>query len=229
MSKSKDLVIKNRVFIGCPWKTMRQKYLGIVDKLEHKFPIHFILIGREQDQRAEELLQLIKKNLLSSTIAIFDVTGGNPNVSLEYGIADASEIDRVLYLNVHERNKSSSKDTAIIADLAGQKRKQWKTEDGLNQLLTEFCKLHNFTKRFESIFKKVTGSLTRHRKKSFRTLAIKMVHFLDNKETVRRSDFIEHFRAEGYLEKDIEFLLGKFNEKKLLSVSTGRYSDIIIS
>ena len=80
MTRNKDVVL-NRVFIGCPWKIIRPKYLKIVKKLEHKFPIHFVLIGREQNQRAEELLGLIKKNLLSSTVAIFDVTAGNPNVS----------------------------------------------------------------------------------------------------------------------------------------------------
>ena len=142
MSKTKD-VVSNKVFIGCPWKTIRPKYLKIVEKLEHKFPIHFVLIGRESDQRAEELLALIKKNILSSTIAIFDVTSSNANVSLEYGIADASEIDRVIYLNNHQNNRLSSnkdKDTAIIADLAGQKRRQWKNEQSLEKLLHEFSK-----------------------------------------------------------------------------------------
>src|SRR5579864_5249862 len=109
MTKS---VIPNKVFIGCPWKTIRPKFEAGVKAMEKKFPIQFVLIGREHDQRAQELLELIKKELLSSTMAIFDATGGNPNVSLEYGIANASSIDCVIYLNVHGHNKSSTKDSA---------------------------------------------------------------------------------------------------------------------
>lgn len=228
MSKSSS-VTANKVFIGCPWKTIRPKYVKVVEKLEHTYPIHFVLIGREQDQRAEELLDLIKRKLLSSTMAIFDVTLGNANVSLEYGIADASNIHRVLYLNVHRSNKSSDKDSAIISDLAGQKRKQWKNEQGLRQLLTDFCKNHNFTKRFEINLKRITRNLTRHRKKSLRTLSIKMIHFLDDKESVRRADLVESLLGLNYPEKDIEFLLKGFREAKLITISVGKYADVTIA
>lgn len=232
MSNTDYTVVPNKIFIGCPWKTIRPKYLKIVSSLEHKYPIHFILIGRENDQRAEELFGIIKKSLFSSTFAIFDVTGGNANVSLEYGLADGAKIDRALYLNVHGHNSKSkdSKDSAIIADLAGQRRRQWKNESSLKKLLNEFSKNHNFSKRFESIFKNGTSNISnRHKKKSYRALAIKIIHFLDDKESARRVDLVEQLRGESYDGKDIEFMINLLHRGKLISVSKGRYSDVIIS
>ena len=229
MTKSSD-IIANRVFIGCPWKTIRVKYVEAVRKLEHAYPIHFILIGREKDQRAEELLNLIKRSLRCSTMAIFDVTGGNANVSLEYGFADASDIDRVLYLNTHERNRESRQDTSIIADLAGQRRKQYKNESTLKRFLNEFCKEHTFTKRFETALRKVTRNVkTRHAKKKYRTLSIKVIRFFDEKEKGRRSDLTEHLLAGGYSETEIEFTLKGLHGAGLINISTGRYADIRIN
>jgi hypothetical protein len=227
MSKKKDIV-SNRVFIGCPWKTIRPKYLKIVKRLEHSFPIHFVLIGRESDQRAEELLTLIKKNLLSSSMAIFDVTGGNPNVSLEYGIADASDVQRMIYLNVHGHHKAD-RDSAIIADLAGQKRKQWKNEQSLTRLLNEFSRTHNYTKRFEAFLSKTTSKLTRHEKKSRRTLALKAIHFLNDKDQVRRTDIVESLLGEGYNEDETETVLRSLHAEGLIFVASGRYSQVRIS
>lgn len=229
MRRNLTSIVNNKVFIGCPWKTIRPKYLKIVEECEKRYPINFILIGRETDQRAEELLGLIKKHLLSSTAAIFDVTGGNANVSLEYGIADASEIERVIYLNIHERNRSNSKDNPIIADLAGQKRKQWTNERSLRQLINEFCRNHNFTKRFEDALRKATKNSTRHKKKSYRSLGLKIIHVLNEKDSIKRNDIVEKFRAQGYKEDEIEFLLKKFNQLRLIHIPSGRYSDVSIS
>ena len=228
-SNKNNKIVPNRVFIGCPWKTIRPKYEKAAISLEKKYPIHFVLIGREHDQRAEELLGLIKARLLSSTSAIFDVTGGNPNVSLEYGIAEASGLDRILYLNVHVANKPTNKDSAIIADLAGQKRKQWKNEKGLSQLLSEFAKHHNYTKRFEKALGKSSHGMNRHDKKTSRGIALKTIRYLDEKETVRRADLVEYLKGSGYLSSAIEHVLRSFHTEGLIHISSGRYAEVAIS
>ncbi|HWC57882.1 MAG TPA: hypothetical protein VG621_02950 [Candidatus Paceibacterota bacterium] len=223
--------ISNRVFIGCPWKVIREKYVRVVTKLEHSFPIHFVLIGRESDQRAEELLTLIKTSLSSSTVAIFDATGGNANVSLEYGFADASNIDRIIYLNVHENNhKTDRKDTAIIADLAGQRRKQYKNEASLMKLLSEFSRSHTFTHRFEAGFKKIVKNIkSRHLKKKYRTLSIKLFHLFDEKEIVRRGDLFEQLLSFDYSDSEIEFMIKGLKKVRLINVTSGRYADVSIA
>jgi hypothetical protein len=81
---SKD-VIPNQVFIGCPWKTVRKKYVDLREQLKKRFPVHFVIVGSEVGHSAEDLLNFIKSRLETSSSAIFDVSGGNPNVSLEFG------------------------------------------------------------------------------------------------------------------------------------------------
>src|SRR5689334_22627240 len=92
-------IIPNQIFIGCPWKTVRKKYLGISEQLKKKFPVHFVIIGSEVGNSAEDLLNNIKSKLESSSDALFDVTGGNPNVSLEFGFAEGRNIQSALYMS----------------------------------------------------------------------------------------------------------------------------------
>lgn len=221
--------IPNRVFIGCPWKTIRPKYINLIEGLERTYPIHFVLIGRETDQRAEELLGLIKNSLFSSPTAIFDVTTGNANVSLEYGLADAWGLEKILYLNVHKSNKKLSEDNPIIADLAGQKRRQYKNEASLKKLLVEFSKQNNFTKRFEIALKKVVRNVkTRHTKKKYRNLSMKIIRYFDDKEKARRTSLVDHLLAENYLLREIEFVLGGLRTHGILSISTGGHAMVEI-
>lgn len=132
MAKSKTTVIPNQVFIGCPWKTVRPKYERLILKMRKKYPLSFIIIGREEDQDADDLLAVIKQKLLSSSYAVFDATTGNANVSLEFGLAEASGIDRALYFCTHKAgSRQSAPDSAIIADLAGKRRVQYKQESQL--------------------------------------------------------------------------------------------------
>jgi len=119
-------IFPNQIFIGCPWKTVRRKYLGISESLKKKFPVYFVIIGSEVGNSAEDLLNYIKSKLESSSGAIFDVTGGNPNVSLEFGFAEGRNIQSALYMSTH--GKSGGKGSTIISDLAGKRRKEYKTK-----------------------------------------------------------------------------------------------------
>lgn len=67
--------VPNQVLLGIPWKTVRPKYEGIVEKLRKTFPISFVIVGRDQNQDAEDFLEVIKKRLQTSSYAIFDGTG----------------------------------------------------------------------------------------------------------------------------------------------------------
>ncbi len=228
---TKRAVIANQVFIGCPWRTIRPKYDRLIDKLNKKFALSFILVGREQDQNAEDLLTVIKVKLLSSSYAIFDVTGGNANVSLEFGIAETSEIDAALYLNVHAANRKPSEDSAIISDLAGKRRKQWKNEAALKNLLFSFCKNHPYTKRFENTLKVGMKNRKQGDKRRLRALALKVVHYLDDKEKVRRDNLIQEMQAIQlpYTEAEIESVLSILKDGEVIQVTRGRYSEVLIT
>lgn len=223
-------VIPNQVFVGCPWKNIRKKYVKVSDKLGQKYPQSFILIGREEAQSAEDLLKEIKEKLFSSSYAIFDVTGGNANVSLEFGYAESEGIERALYLNVREsQNQSFKKDSAIISDLAGKRRNHYKTEKTLQNLLEAFCKAHPYTKRFEKTIKQAFSRKSKGTKKSYRTLSLKAIHFLDNKTIVRRDDLTQQLQGDGYKTRDIENVLKALHKSGLIRISRGKYADVEIN
>jgi hypothetical protein len=74
---SRPDVIANQVFLAIPWKSVRPKYEHCVDFLRLRSPLSFVIVGRSDKQDAEDLLQVIKDRLQSSSFAVFDATGGN--------------------------------------------------------------------------------------------------------------------------------------------------------
>jgi hypothetical protein len=74
------------VFLGFPWHTIRPKYERVFAKktFKRRNPLRFVIIGRDGNQRAEDLYAEIRRQIDSSSVAIFDVSGGNANVSLEF-------------------------------------------------------------------------------------------------------------------------------------------------
>ena len=120
-------VVPNQVFIGCPWRIVRKKYLDISEELKKKFPIHFVIIGSEAAHTAADLLNYIKTKLETSSTALFDVSGGNPNVSLEFGFAEGRNIESSLYIST--RGDSSTKSvSSIISDLAENDERNTRTK-----------------------------------------------------------------------------------------------------
>src|SRR5215831_520546 len=134
-SKTPNRQVPNQLFIGCPWLGTRTKYEAAIAELRKRYPLSFVIVGRYDGQDAQDLLDTIKDRIDSSTYAIFDATGGNANVSLEYGYTEAQGLRRAIYLSTHKGSGSKSKDKPIIADLAGRKHNQYKQAAGLQRLL----------------------------------------------------------------------------------------------
>jgi hypothetical protein len=197
MARRKVNVIANQVFVGLPWRNVRARYERRIDKLEQKYPLHFAIVGRKDAQDAEDLLQVITERIDTSSYGIFDATGGNANVSLEYGYAEAVELPRALYLSTHKA-ATGSKTGTIISDLGGKRRVEYTNESSLRSRLDAFCKDHNYTKRFESFMQKRFSKRRRGQKKRRRTLALKLIHYLDSKVKARRADMVQSLRIKVY-------------------------------
>ncbi len=67
-------VIANQVFVGVPWRTVRPRYETIIGSLRTKSPLSFVIIGRDGQQDAEDLFEVIKERIGSSSYCLFDVT-----------------------------------------------------------------------------------------------------------------------------------------------------------
>lgn len=224
-------VVPNQIFLAIPWKGVRRKYELVVDELKKSSPLSFIIIGRSDSQDAEDLFEVIKERLQSSSYAIFDATGGNANVSLEYGYAEAFDIPRVLYLSTHERSKKTHSDAPIIADLAGKRRNQYKQGQALHRLVHEFSKKHPYTIRFERFLADSGKRISKGEKRRNRALVLKILHSLDGVSDVRRADIVQRLLADQsrYSNDEVDTMISKLHNAKLIRSQQGPYSRVQIA
>jgi hypothetical protein len=183
-------IISNQIFIGSPWRTIRPKYEEVITSLNKKYPLSFIVVGRDASQEAGDLLEMIKTRLSSSSFAVFDATGGNANVSLEFAFAEANDIPRALYISGHKASAKQSDQSPIISDLAGKRRNIYKTKKPLAQLLAILARNHNYTKLFEKALRSGLRNFSKGKRKRYRTLALKIIHSLDGVNRLRRTDLV---------------------------------------
>jgi hypothetical protein len=226
-SKNRDF-IPNQVFVGLPWKNVRARYERVLNRLELRFPLHFTIVGKNDGQSADDLFEIIKSRISESSVCIFDATGGNPNVSLEYGYAEGLEIDRIIYVSTHKA-ASVNLGSPIISDLGGKRRVQYKTEQSLLSHLESFARGHDYTLRYEKFVKKTFARLKKGGKKSSRTLALKVIHALDGVENRRHDDLVQRVQASGYEDDEVREMIRKLHTARLVSAEVGRYSRIRVT
>ena len=174
---------------------------------------------------------MIKKRILTSSYAIFDATGGNANVSLEFGFSEANDIPRALYLSTHKATKAPTKEAPIIADLAGKKQNRYAQLSSLDKLLRQFSHNHAYTKRFEQFLATTFRRRSKGDKKRLRSLALKIVHQLSSDGKARRSDVVQSLQADGagYSRDEIDDMIYRMHNAGLVSSVQGPYSTVTIT
>jgi hypothetical protein len=221
--------VPNQVFVGLPWRIVRPKYERIIPTLEKKYPLHFTIVGRDDSQDAKALFEVIKGRITSSSYALFDATGGNANVSLEYGYAEGIEVPRAIFLSAHKAAQKITAGDPIISDLTGMRRVQYKNQTKLEAELRKLCRDHDYTKRFEKALGKILKNKSKGPKKRGRALALKLVKALGGKVQMRRADLVQHLQAQDYSEREIDAMLKGLHSTGLLKCDPGRYSDVHIA
>ncbi len=128
-----------QVFVGCPFRSnIRKNYDKLKDDLEAETPLRITLADTTSISSTDYLLDHITNLIRESAGCIFDATGGNPNVSLEVGIAHALPADFLIALSTRRprtsvpkkrRSTQATPDLVrpIIADLQGRNRIEYKT------------------------------------------------------------------------------------------------------
>src|SRR3972149_1028488 len=132
-----------QVFVGCPFKSnVRKNYDRLKSDLETQTPLRIVLADTTSISSTDYLLEHITDLIRDSAACVFDATGGNPNVSLEVGIAHALPADFLLTFNTRKprspspRARKVAKRTpdlgkAIIADRHGRNRSEYKSYPAL--------------------------------------------------------------------------------------------------
>lgn len=219
----------NQVFVGLPWKNVRPKYDRIIERFAKKYPLYFTIVGRDDTQNAAALFEVIKERIGSSSVGVFDATGGNANVSLEYGYAEGLEVPRWIFLSAHKAAQRPGGGEPIISDLTGMRRVQYKTEATLATELSKLARDHDYTKRFERALRAVLGHRSKGSKKSGRALALKLVRALNGKARMRRAELVQSLQAQGYGEQQIEDVLKGLHNFGVLKCTVGKYSEAYIA
>lgn len=220
--------VANQIFVGLPWRNVRGHYERIIPALEKKYPLFLTIVGWEDSQHATDLFEVIKGRIKESSWGIFDATGGNANVSLEYGYAEGVELPKVIFLSTHGASRRTP-GNPIISDLAGVKRVQYKTHRGLELELHKFCKKHSYTIRFEKTLRTALERKSTGGKRSFRVLALKIIRKFDGAQEIRRDQLLQDLCSDGWKNYAIEFLLKRFQMAGLIKCSKGAQLKVSIT
>jgi hypothetical protein len=214
-----------QLFIGCPFLTpSRRNYDKLKRDLEDETPLHVVLADTTAVSSTDYLLEHITSLIRESAACVFDATGGNPNVSLEVGIAHALPAEFVLALYTRRpRSQRDAEETLeregevkpIISDLQGRNRIEYKTYSRLkDRLLSRYLsnlpymrKWTDFKKR-HSTFVKPAIQVFSEIRSSGRTLRSRVAAMLDGTGI------------------HVDDLLGPLAEAQLLTVKRGRAGGI---
>ncbi len=234
---SRRKYILNQVFVGYPWRRIRPMFEKRIELLHRYYPIHFRAVGRGHAQTSTDLFEEIKRQIERSSGAIFDVTGGNANVALEFGYAEALALDVVLTVNVRRspggRRRRDEPSSAIISDLRGKRMNLYRSQRVLDTILLRYTQAHPYVRRFESVCK---AHLSPHGKR----VLLYIIRMFDDREVIRRDEVVERLisqfptakkkvegsKKRGY--KWVDRLPELLRNNKLISITRGRYSQVSI-
>jgi hypothetical protein len=210
-----------QVFIGCPFlSSIRKNYDKLKKELENKTPLHIVLADTTAVSSTDYLLEHITSLIRESAVCIFDITGGNPNVSLEVGIAHALPAEFLLTLYTRKPNTPKKAEKTlereggakpIISDIQGRNRIEYKSFKVLKkQLLSRFLTKTNYMKRWDEFRKRHT---------SYESCALKLFHEIRLSGRTLRPRVVSLLDGTGIETNDF---LKALSDAKLLTVKIGR-------
>lgn len=121
---------RHQIFVAYSYRHNRKaEYRRIYRHLEKKYPVVFIFA----DEKITNLhiLQKIESYIRGSEFSIFDITGWNPNVTLELGIAYALDTDWYIAINPNRTRIQE-----VPSDIRGIDRIQYRNYYELEGLLS---------------------------------------------------------------------------------------------
>ncbi len=208
----------NRIFVAYPWRIYRAMWENLIAEWHKRYPLHFMAIGRDPGQPAAELLAKILDALDHSSCAFLDASGGNPNVSLEYGYAKSimSENDIYLFLDQHS-STSSNPGSAIISDLAGTFANQYTLDDKrLKESVEAIIFRHPYNRRFQQFCRQ------RRYKGGPRRFLIRILRQLDGQDSILRRELLDRVTHESRKsESYVDGYLKELHRGGLITITRG--------
>ncbi len=215
----------HQVFVGCPFlNAIRKNYDKLKEDLEKDTPLHIVLADTAAITSTDYLLEHITNLIRESAGCIFDVTGGNPNVSLEVGVAHALPADFLLALytrkprtqqNAQRALESEGEVRPIISDLQGRNRVEYKTYKVLKeQALSRYLGRLPYMRRWNDF---------RKRNRNFVKPALEVFSEIRTSGRTVRQRVIALLDGTGI---QADAMLRVLSQAKLLTVKRGRAGGI---
>ena len=127
----------NFVFMGYPFSPPLPKddYASVVNDLQTTLPLRLWYFLDEVT--TAEMIRKVWRAILRSDLCVFDVSGGNPNVAFELGLAVATDRRCITMLKTGEPNPLGS------ADLGYAERMEYASSGTLRERLKDFLVAQN--------------------------------------------------------------------------------------
>jgi len=124
----------NFIFLGFPYASPLplDDYRQVLTELEATFPIRFWYFLVEYT--TDELMRKLWRGILRSDLCVFDISGGNPNVAFEIGLAVAR------FKRCSTILKSGAENPLGRADMAYAERAEYSSSNTLRETLTRVVK-----------------------------------------------------------------------------------------
>lgn len=215
----------HQVFVGCPFlSAIRKNYDKLKADLEKETPLHIVLADTAAITSTDYLLEHITTLIRESAACVFDATGGNPNVSLEVGVAHALPADFLLALytrkprtqrNAQEALEREGEVRPIISDLQGRNRIEYKTYTALKtRVMSRYLDRLPYVRRWNDF---------RNRNRNLVKSALEVFSEIRASGRTVRPRVIALLDGTG-IQADI--LLRALSQAKLLTVKRGRNGGI---
>ena len=127
----------NFVFMGYPFSPPLPKddYAKVVADIQTSLPVRLWYFLDEVT--TAEMMRKVWRAILRADICVFDVSGGNPNVAFELGLAVATDRRCITMLKSGESNPLGT------ADLGYAERMEYASAETLKERLMDFLKSQN--------------------------------------------------------------------------------------
>ncbi len=190
-----------KVFVGHPFgnRFATKKFRKLFQELPFK------VIYGNTDVRTEHLLNIMKRDIQKSDFAIFDLSGWNPNVSMELGLAEGlkEKAGKPYYILLNTRRSRE-----VPADVRGIQRLEYtrydyKPQVGLGSQLIEYILRKEYWVR--KIYKEISGTGKTDKKLE---LCLKIIAHLRDNQKLTPENFQDLTRGSRLREQDRQKVLG---------------------
>lgn len=141
------------VFVACPYRMFPlDDYKRVFSNISKKHPVVFKFADEQVTN--QHVLEKVLTYIREHDFSLFDITGWNPNVSLELGIAVGSGKKYFILLNTHlDANKDAP------SDIKGIDRIQYSSNEELEAKITILINQELPKENSESIFITIRDSI----------------------------------------------------------------------